>query len=430
MYLRSVPVLLIVALALNRKLEPWMVYNVVSRADELKEVFAAWQSLRGNSDLKKMPNALKNGIAQAFTKFDGYHFKKYNKSGKEDITFKDVLKLSHPKPKSDEQSLVFSKIKEDNLDPVETWETVISAAGSDPLAKRAAWESLLDNPRSLPYMVALRNVRNILQAKVSEAHIQKLLDLLSNKFLVLKSKQFPFRWVSAWNEIVREHDPNVQLNANRLLATFEEAIGYAVDNIPGIDSLTSSSMLIACDVSGSMQTPLSDRSKINLVEVGILLGRLLAKKGGRLITGVFGNEWAPVNFGNAAIANIQLPSVGLSTYGYKVLDWLLEHKMSIDKVVFFSDNQIYDDLGLGRYGVGHGEKNRSHFEQSWNKYKVQNPKAKIYMVNLADYGTYPINLLSQDVYTISGWNTNVFKVLDGLGRWGELKKEIMSYPTL
>lgn len=430
MYLRTVPMVLLVALALHNKLESWMVVETISRADEIKELLAAWQSFRypGKTTIEKMPNSLKRGIAAAFNKFDGYHFRKYNKQGKEGITFKDALYLTHPKPKTAAKSEVFKKIIEGNLDPISTWETEISLVGSDPDLKRQRWESLLIN-NELPYMAALRNVRNMLQANICEAAVQKLLDLLGNEAYILKSKQFPFRWYSAFHELSKCNEPNIRLNLNRFQAVFEQALTIAINNIPGIEYLQNEGSLIACDVSGSMSGPLSSNSSISHMDIGILLGRMLSKKCGKVITGVFGDNWAPISFGNTIIGTQNLPAVGWSTYGYKVLDYLTTTKTVVDNVMFFSDAQIYSDLGIGQhsayFGGGSRNGNRSQFEQSWNAYKKISPTAKIYMFDLASYGTYPIDLLRNDVFMVTGWSPYIFKVLGGLQTWKTLKRTIL-----
>ena len=436
MYLRTVPLVLLVALALHNKLKSWMVSGTISRVDEIKELLAAWQSFSGRTNYKKLnklPNSLKRGIAEAFNKFDGYHFRKYNKGGKEAITFKDALYLTHPKPKTGEKSEVFKRIIDGNLDPIITWEVDLSAAGSDLDKKREVWESLLEN-KQLPYMAALRNVRNMLQVNISEAAVLKLLALLGNEEYILKSKQFPFRWYSAFHELSKCPEHNIKMNLNRFQEVFEKALVASVDNIPGIDYLKGEASLIACDVSGSMGGPLSDRSSISHMDVGILLGRMLAKKCGRVITGVFGDNWAPVSFGNTIIGSQNIPGVGWSTMGYKVLDWLSNNKIVVDNVMFFSDAQIYSDLnipGYSGYWSGSGSKsaNRSQFEKSWNNYKKTSPKARIYMFDLASYNTYPIDLMREDVFMVTGWSPNIFTVLRGLETWKLQKRNIMGIPA-
>ena len=428
MYLRSTPMVLLATLGLDGKLTADMIPPVVARADEIKELLGAWQAISGNTTLKKIPNALKKGIAECFNKFDGYHFRKYNKQGKEAISFKDAVYITHPKPNSKEKSELFKKILEDNLDPITTWEVNISAAGSNPDKKREAWEKLLLE-KKLPYMAALRNIRNILKAQVSERAITALLELLENREQILRSKQFPFRWYSACKQLNMDMDPNILLHLNSINRVLESAITTSIANIPGIERLREESSLIACDVSGSMQTPLSDRSSLDLIEIGILLGKMLNKVSNRTITGVFGNDWSPVSFGTTVLDSVNYPHVGLATYGYKVIKWLTQNKIHVDNVMYFSDSQIYSDLGLNN-GYGYGSPSgsaRSALEISWNEYKKFHPAARIYMFDLSSYGTTPIDLLSRDVYMMNGWSSNIFKVLGGLQDWKSLKNYIISF---
>jgi hypothetical protein len=50
-------------------------------------------------------------------------------------------------------------------------------------------------------------------------------------------------------------------------------------------------------------------------------------------------------------------------------------------------------------------------EKLWRQYKELVPRAKLYLFNLAPYGTVPVNMNPGDVYLISGWSEKVFEVL-------------------
>lgn len=102
--------------------------KVVKRADEINEVLAYSINVIGKGHKAKLANSLKKGVALAFNKFDEYQFAKYNRKGA--ITFKDALRLVHPKAKTEEQQILFKKIKEDSLATPNTWEVVISGEGS------------------------------------------------------------------------------------------------------------------------------------------------------------------------------------------------------------------------------------------------------------------------------------------------------------
>ena len=54
------------------------------------------------------------------------------------------------------------------------------------------------------------------------------------------------------------------------------------------------------------------------------------------------------------------------------------------------------------------------FENTWNRYKMIAPNAKLYIFDLAGYGRQPIDIKSNDVYLIAGWSDKVFDVLNAL----------------
>lgn len=405
MYLRTAPILLCGYLARRGKLTKETVYAVIQRADEIKELLACWQGLSGRHDLKKMPNQLKSGIAMAFNKFNSYQFRKYNKGGKEVITFKDAMRLVHPKPLTSEQNEVFNQIKTETLPQIETWETVFT---SNP-DKKETWSFLL-RQHKLPYMAALRNIRNIIQAQVDLSDYNLLLDLISDRKQVLNSKQFPFRFLSA----VRALDYLGDVRVKPTIDALEVAIQHSVDNIPGIADYKDKSVFMACDVSGSMQSPLNGYQGMDLMSVGILLAKMFIQRIRYVATGVFAAKFQPHTFSTSILGNETLPSVGHSTYAHLVLDYLNEQGIEFDSVMIFSDMAMYDLVN-----GGHPERNL--FEQGWNQYKNRFPNTKLFLFNLAEYGTTPVDLVNKDVFLISGFSDKIFEAMDS---WPNVKRII------
>ncbi|XP_041659020.1 telomerase protein component 1-like [Cheilinus undulatus] len=80
----------------------------------------------------------------------------------------------------------------------ETWERLLSLEGN----KAATWEKLIDN-KSLPFMAMLRNLRNMIIKGISKAHHEKILNRLTNKKAVIESRQFPFRFLTAYKVILQ-----------------------------------------------------------------------------------------------------------------------------------------------------------------------------------------------------------------------------------
>lgn len=414
MYMRSIPMVLAVELAkLNsgNGLVAKTVNGVVQRADEITEILAYYQMANGRSGVKKLNKLSKQvqkGLSESFNRFDEYQFAKYNREA--DIKLRDALFIVHPKAKNEAQQEVFNRIAADELAVPYTWETELSALGqlkyesekAKAAAFKAKWEELIDSNK-LGYMALMRNLRNILEAKVSAAHIRKVCAYLSDATAVSKSKQLPFRFLAAYREvkILSSEDVTMVLNA------LEDAVVASVKNLKGFNEETR--VLIACDVSGSMQKPVSAKSKVLLFDIGLMLGMLMQSKCKRVVTGMFGDRWKVINMPNRDVLNNvqeyykREGEVGYATNGHLVIDDLLARNVVMDKVMLFTDCQMWNTKANG-----------STFEKSWKAYKAIAPNAKLYLFDLAGYGNTPVSVQKDDVCLIAGWSDKVFDVLQAI----------------
>jgi len=459
MYLRSVPLFLIGALIRRRAIRKEFVTGVIQRADEIKELVSAWLEVeklggRTKTSLRPVPSAVRKGLADAFNKFNAFQYRKYNRRDKEAITFKDVLQLVHPQPSSPEMSDTFLRILDGTLEPVPTWETLYSACESNS-AKAAVWYDLLHEGK-LPYMAALRNIRNILELKAPRVQrvkaqnrqsglsqypfqdikkvigieteavddgidkvdtskidqtIDKWCELIGDPDAVRKSKQFPFRWLSAYR-ILKRSGLDVPLSVYQAL---EAALQASVDNIPAVERFREGRTLIACDSSGSMSAALSGNSKLQYCDVAYVLGELLAHYAPNNVTvGVFGDRWQPVHLIHGGILhnieNLKNTPVGCSTNGYLVAEWAVTEHRHFDTMVFFTDCQLWNSVPYSSGNLS------GAMNDYWNKV---NPNARIYVFDLAGYGHSPLDLVQKNVFMISGWSDHIFKVLADVEK-GEL----------
>lgn len=414
MYMRSVPLVLIVELAKiysGDSLISKMIVQVIQRADEITELLAYYQMANKREDVKKLNRLSKQvqkGLALSFNKFDEYQFAKYNRDAA--VTLKDALFLVHPKAKDEAQQALFNKIATSTLQTPYTWETELSQLGQikfkteaeKKIAFTQKWEELIESNK-MGYMALMRNLRNIMEANVSGFHIEKVCNYLSNENAVRNSKQLPFRYLAAYRELK-------DLNSNYtsiVLDALETAVAISAANIKGFDINTS--VVIACDVSGSMQKSISPRSKIMLYDIGLMLGMLMQSRCKNVISGMFGDKWKIINMPKRSIlSNVneyykREGEVGYSTNGYLVLKDLINRRKVVDKVMLFTDAQMWDST------------NSNHtFAKSWNQYKQMAPNAKLYLFDLAGYGKQPIDIQQNDVYLIAGWSDKVFDVLHAL----------------
>ena len=122
-------------------------------------------------------------------------------------------------------------------------------------------------------MALLRNLRNMIRVG---ADIQPVLDRIADSSQVKKSKQLPFRFLSAYQSIADYCNNTFPgLNTSREILSrvglpLEKALRVSVDNLPKIKGRT----MIAIDRSGSMDSPLSANSEVTYYQVAKLLGLL------------------------------------------------------------------------------------------------------------------------------------------------------------
>jgi 60 kDa SS-A/Ro ribonucleoprotein len=235
MHLRHVPLLLMRELARHPKKPDKLVSTtlarVVQRADELSEfVVIYWKD-------KKQPlsKQVKRGLAWAFRKFDEYQLAKYDRAGL--VRLRDVLFLSHAKPKDEEQAALWKKLAQNELVTPDTWEVALSA-GKD---KKETFERLI-REGNLGYLALLRNLRNMVDAKCDPALVTAAIRERKGARRVL-----PFRFIAA-----AEHAPMFE----PILDAAMQASMKELEKLPG-------QTLVLIDHSGSMQARMSAKSDLS-----------------------------------------------------------------------------------------------------------------------------------------------------------------------
>ena len=308
----------------------------------------------------------------------------------------------------------------DELQTPYTWETQLSELGQmhfqskeeKDTALKTLWEELIDSGK-LGYMALLRNLRNILQTQVSTAHIEKVTSIIADPVKVAKSKQLPFRFLAAYKELMNV----TSVHTAAVLTALEKAVKESVANLEGFRADTG--VLVAADVSGSMFTTISPKSSVMNYDIGILLSMLLKSKCSSVVSGMFGDTWKVLNLPqeNILANTIEMKrregEVGYSTNGYAVIDYLIENNIKMDKVMMFTDMQMWDSTYRDK-----------HIQKSWTKYTQMYPEAKLYLFDLHGYGQAPVRLVGDDVVLIAGWSDKIFDVLAAVENGDDVLSQI------
>ena len=144
-------------------------------------------------------------------------------------------------------------------------------------------------------------------------------------------------------------------------------------------------------------------------DIGILLSMLLKSKCSSVISGMFGDTWKVLNLPQENILANTLEmeeregEVGYSTNGYKVIEYLIENDIKMDKVMMFTDMQMWDS-----------RRGDSHIQKIWEQYRQKYPESKLYLFDLSGYGNTPVELTKDNAVLVSGWSDKVFDVLKAI----------------
>lgn len=399
--MRSVSHVLTAYLAHEPEGKPFVrktVKGIALRGDDVTELMAFYLAAFG----KPIPNSLRKGINDVFTTFDEYTLAKYKGDNKA-LKMRDIIMLCHPTPKSGEQSALWKRCLENSLETPVTWETQLSANGNN----AETWEKLIDSGK-VGYMALLRNLRNIINA--NPANINKVFETIEDPERVHKSKQLPFRYLSAYKSIE-------DIAGSRALDALEDAVSAAVDNLPKIHGNT----VIAVDVSGSMSSHISSKSDVRCHEIALLLAFIA----NRICDNahIFAFDTALHNLSVSSRAGILSQVVNAYPHGGGTnmgipFEYMITHKISADRIIILSDIMC---------NQGTTWTSRKTVNTLAAEYRQKTGNALwVHAVDLQGYGTQQFTGAKTNI--IAGWSEKVFDFIN-LAEQGEgsLEKTIENY---
>jgi hypothetical protein len=271
-----------------------LVDTVCQRADEPGELLSYWMNTHGRA----VPKPVKRGVSDAAARlYNERSALKYDTDGKP-MRFGDVLEIAHCSPAADKpwQGTLYKHLIDrrhkrgeeipDSLQtlrtraslmalPVEqrrqwvdgtetsraalngaamTWEALAGWL-QGPMDK-AAWETVIPN---MGIMALIRNLRNFDEAGVSDKVANEVIAKISDPEVVAKSRQFPFRWYSAYRNA-----PSLRWGH-----ALDQALTQSTKNIPELKGRT----LVLVDTSASMNgMGYSRRSEVTPAVAAALFG--------------------------------------------------------------------------------------------------------------------------------------------------------------
>jgi len=397
-------------------------YNnqVMSRMDEPSAQLTYW--LFKHKSKNKIPSLLKRSWAKKLESGTKYQIAKYKNAN---VGIIDTVRISHA------SSVVLNELmKNGNIeleDNESTWEKLRSSGKT--------WREII-NTIEIPHMALLRNLRGIFSEISDRDIVVKLLNQLKDG--VLKGKQFPFRYYSAYQVISNDHNVN---HKSLILDALEECISLARNNMPKLKGKT----MCLSDNSGSAHGAFtSEYGTVNVAQIGNLSSFITAQNSDEGYVGLFGDNLKvlPALKSNGTLAQAQQANregreVGMGTENGV---WLF-FKQAINKKEHWDNIFIYSDMQ-----AGHGGLYVTHFEEKElkkGKYNVEytskyidvnklvetyrktvNPKVNVFCIQTAGYNNV---LIPENQYRGSilyGWTGNELVYADLINKFWDEKEGI------
>lgn len=377
--MRSVTHITAAMIANNVKGEQWtknFFKAVFRRPDDVTETLSYYIQRYG----KPIPNSLKKGIRMSFGKYNDYQIAKYKSEGKS-VKMVDVLNITHPKP-IEQNKESFKMLIDGNLKNTETWESLLSKAGTEENkdeAKADVWNKLLME-KKLGYFALLRNLNNI--NKQNPRIINEALKQLVDPKSIKSSLVLPFRFLTAYKTLEKGD------RTQNILSAIDTAATISLDNVPNFTGDT----VIFLDQSGSMSG--------DPIQKASMFAATLCKKLKCDVVG-FSETAHFVNYNpNDSILTLADKFEKDCAFGgtdFKVPFRLITTPKgkSYSRIIILSDMQGWVDYNAPK--------------QEYNEYCKSKGKPFVYSWDLAGYGT--LQLPQDKVICMAGWSDKVFTLM-------------------
>lgn len=304
--------------------------NFFKRPDDVAEVMCAISALGGTPS-----HAFMRGAADYLSGLSEYTLAKYKMDTRE-YNLRDLIRLTHA------NSPAIDRFMHEDIQPPATWEAAFNGSPTDE-EKGEIWAGLVEN-RNLGYVALIRNLRNIVAYVKRDAKWfeSELCPQITDANKITKSGIYPYQIYSAYKYAGQVGIPMCVATA------LELAFTVSIGNMPELEGST----LFALDVSGSMESAVSNKSSLTIKELCACYcaAGYIANKGADFIK--FGTDAKAASYNRAIGAFSIIRRMAENDdcgFGTNIVPMWQKLDKHYDRVIFFSDMQVMDASGGWRH---------------------------------------------------------------------------------
>lgn len=377
-------------------------YNqqVMSRADEPMSQLAYYIFV--NEGKKNLPTILKNSIAKKLSSLDKFAVNKYKNH---EIGMINAVRITHANSEVLNELMKTGSVE--MPEKKQTWEQKRSTG--------ASWRDILSED-TFGHMALLRNLRNIFTEIDDIELCKKTMVTLKNG--VMKGKQFPFRYYTAYNMIENSEEVH---HKPIILDALEDCIDIAINNLPKLKGKT----ICLSDNSGSAWGCIpTEYGSVTIAEIDNLSSVIAAKCSDEGYVGKFGDKIIeyPITKRTGAleftkkISQLKYDDVGAATEGgiWKFFKKAIDEKIVYDNIFIFSDqqagtgglygeNEDLEEYKEAGFGCGCGYRHINVYKLILDYRKKVNPKVNVFSIQTAGYDNVLIPQNSYRCSLLTGW---------------------------
>lgn len=330
-------------------------------------------------------------------------------------SLQDVIKMVHPKPSSKSRENLYAYLLDKKYDKellpniVKEFEKFKKTGEGDvkdvPFQMLTSQNLSNDNWKTIAENATWNQLRMNLNSFYkhgvfsSDSLVQKAFDKLSNAVEVKKSKTFPYQLFAAYLNV----DPNLP---SKLVEAINLALETSTENVPKLEG----NVYICLDISGSMGDSATGNrgtatSKMRFIDIASLFTSTLIRNNPNTKLIVFNGSAKEVSLSpnETVLNNAKKLSSMLSggTDCAKPLELMNVKNHKADLIIYFSDNQSW--MSNSFYG-------KTSMQNEWNKFKTNNPSAKLICMDIAPYGDSQV-IKDESVLNIGGFSDTIFNLI-------------------